>query len=82
MSDKKSFQGQVYPAQIGIEWEARSLPSLCSFHFPSAFWETVFNNLNQFYAIMELDLKKPNQNRITPLPQKTTSKKPKPKHLY
>lgn len=58
MADQKSFQRQVYIAQIGTEWEARSLPSLCAFHFPSALWETVFYNLNQFYAIMELDLKK------------------------
>lgn len=58
MSDKKSFQRQVYLAPIGIEWEANSLPALCAFCFPSALWETVFINLNLFYATMGLDLKK------------------------
>lgn len=36
MSDKKSFQRQVYLAPVGIEREAKSLPSLCAFHFPYA----------------------------------------------
>lgn len=62
MSDKK-FQGQVYLAPIGIEWEAKSLPALCAFRFPSALWETVFINLNQFYTTMGLDLKKQTETK-------------------